>query len=188
LTGLIGYTSELFGAINMPLRTAVGTNNFSKDHMELTGAITSGLNKMPVHKGYTYRHLGELTGYGLVNKAGAVVSDMAPVSTAVKQAACANAGQVHEVLEIVISSNGRKVSEASLFKGEEEVLFKPGTRFRVIAAFERQKTAWGTPHDDAQWKINGQDHNAKFAEVLAAINVDSKKDQFRRVIIKEEIK
>lgn len=189
MTGLMGYTSNLYGAINNPLRNDVGDNTkFTAGHRSLAGSITSALHKLPAYKGIVYKHSGDFPGYALVNVPGAIVSDMAPNSTAKNQKGPANAGENHEVLEIITSRTGRDVSKASVFgSGEEEVLFAPGTRYRILAAFERNRAYWGQNHDPNQWMVPGQPTNKYFQQAMAAVDVDTKKSQFHRVVIKEEV-
>jgi len=189
LFGLMGYTSNLYGAINSPLRFDVGDDTkFTAGHRALAGSITSALHKLKPYKGTVYKHGGDFPGYASVNVPGAIVSDMAPNSTAKNQKGPANAGENHEVLEILTSKTGRDVSNASVFgSGEEEVLFAPGTRFRVIAAFERNKSFWDSPHDVSQWAIQGQQNQKYFKQAMAAVAIDTKKDKFHRVVFKEEV-
>jgi hypothetical protein len=189
LYGVMGYTSNLYGAINSPLRFDVGDKSkFSAGHTALAGSITSALHKMKPYKGEVYRHGGDFKGYSSVNVPGAVVSDMAPLSTAVDQKGPASAAEDHDVLEILTSVSGRDVSKMSMFGGKEgEILFAPGTRFRVVAAFVRDQAQWGKDHADAQWSINNQIHDPYFAQALAAIKRDDRKKDFHRVVIKVEV-
>ncbi|MBA3867628.1 MAG: hypothetical protein H0X30_00585 [Anaerolineae bacterium] len=189
LFGVMGYTSNLYGAINSPLRFDVGDNTkFTAGHAALAGSITSALNKIKPFKGDVYRHGGDFKGYSSVNVAGAVVSDMAPLSTAIDQKGPASAAEQHEVLEILTSVAGRDVSKMSMFGGKEgEVLFAPGTRFRVVAAFERNQAMWGQEHKPEQWAIRGQRDMAYFAQAMAAVEKDDRKKEFHRVVIKVEV-
>ena len=186
LTGLMGYTSNLYGAINSPLRSDVGdSSKFTGGHRALAGSITSALHKLKPYAGQVYRHGGDFPGYATVNIPGAIVSDMAPLSTAKSASGPASAGEMHEVLEILISKTGRDVSEASLFTtGEDEILFAPGTRFRVVATFQRERASWNTPHKSYQWSPT--DH-PKFKQAMEIVDKDTKKNSFHRVVYKEEV-
>lgn len=189
LYGLMGYTSNLYGAINAPLRFDVGDRTkFTAGHTALTGAITSALNKLKPYKGEVFRHDGDFKGYSSVNVDGAIVSSMSPYSTAVDQKGPASAAEQHEVLEIITSVSGRDVSKMSMFGSKEgEVLFAPGTHFRVVAAFERNRAFWGKAHDESQWRIRGQDSKTGFARAMGALAADDRKNDFHRVVIKVEV-
>ncbi len=189
LYGLMGYTSNLYGAINTPLRFDVGdSTKFSAGHTALAGSMTSALYKLKPYKGDVYRHGGDFKGYSSVNVPGAVVSDMAPLSTAVDQKGPASAAEQHEVLEILTSVSGRDVSKASMFGGKEgEVLFAPGTRFRILAAFERDQDAWGKNHELNQWLANNQHHDPYYSKAMEAVQKDDRKKDFQRVVIKLEV-
>ena len=189
LYGVMGYTSNLYGAINSPLRFDVGDNaKFTAGHTALAGSIASALNKLKPYKGEVYRHGGDFPGFATVNVKGATVSDMAPLSTATDQKGPANAAEQHEVLEILTSVNGRDVSKMSMFGNKEgEVLFTPGARFRILAAFERNSTSIGTKHTIDQWKIRGQEKDPLFDKAMAHVQADDKRNEFRRVIIKTEV-
>lgn len=189
LYGIVGYTSNLYSTINTSMRNNVdNAGKFTDAHVELAGSITSGLNKLKPYKGRTYRHNGDFPGFADVNVRGATVVEIAPTSTALNQSSCAGAGEQHDVLEIFESINGKDVSAASLFSKESEVMFVPGTRFRVTAVFVRRNDAWNKPHDEQQYKINGQDKQSEFKEAMALVKNDTKKDSFRRIIFKQEIK
>jgi len=189
LYSVMGYTSNLYGAINSPLRFDVGDDaKFTAGHTALAGSIASALNKLKPFKGEVYRHGGDFPGFATVNVKGAVVSDMAPLSTATDQKGPANAAEQHEVLEILSSVNGRDVSKMSMFGNKEgEVLFGPGARFRVLAAFERNPAFVGQNYSIEQWKIRGQEKDPLFKKAIAHIEADSKKNEFKRVIIKAEV-
>lgn len=83
---------------------------------------------------------------------------------------------------------GRDVSKMSMFGGKEgEVLFAPGTRFRVVAAFERNQAMWGQDHKREHWEIRGQRDMAYFAQAMTAVEKDDRKKEFHRVVIKMEV-
>ena len=158
-------------------------------HKALAGSIASGLNKMKRFEGQVYRHGGEFSGYAEANVLGAVVSDMAPLSTAIKQGGAASGGEQHEVLEVIQSQNGRDVSSLSLFgSGEGEVLFAPGARFRVTAVFVRNGADRDKKHHIDQWRIRNQQDMSNFAQAMTLLQNDSKKDTIRRIVFKTEVK
>jgi hypothetical protein len=190
LYGIVGYTSELYSTINSGLRNdAADKTKFTGAHVELAEAMTSGLGKLKPYRGRVFRHNGDFAALRMVSVEGATVVEIAPTSTAVSQQACATAGQNHGVLEIFNSINGKNVSKASVFgSGEQEVLFAPGTRFKVVAAFARKQSAWNTPHDESQYDIHNQKKHPLFAEAMKLAAADAKKNAFHRIIFKDEIK
>jgi hypothetical protein len=73
-------------------------------------------------------------------------------------------------LEILTSKSGRDISQLSAFNGEAEVLFRPGTRFRVTRVVERSADdSW----PDAETKLHAEE--------------TSKKASIKLVIFKEEV-
>jgi hypothetical protein len=75
---------------------------------------------------------------------------MAFLSTAGSQAGCDNAAESHQVLEVLTSKTGRDVSLISAFSKEREVLFFPGTRFRVTRVVRRADDEPRWPKDDKE--------------------------------------
>jgi hypothetical protein len=167
---ITGYTTDFYGKINTPLRQ--DAHQLDAGPLAWAQAGVSGLNKLPKFKGTVFRHLGKFTGYSALNQPGAIVSDLAFSSSAVNQASCASAGKSHEVLEIIQSKTGREISAASLFGKESEVLFRPGTQFKVVGR--------GKKGTDGVLKPE----NKKLQKYLDA---DTKKDQIEIVIYKEEV-
>jgi hypothetical protein len=167
-SAIIGYSTNLYPGFNSPLRK--GIHQLAADEAALTKLAVSGLNKMPAFSGQVYRHGQNFPGYAQLNRVGAVVSDMAFLSTAREQKGCVGGGEHHEVLEVLVSKSGRDVSPLSAFgKGEAEVLFKPGTRFVVTKVARRDKyNAWP---------------DKKTAQLA---NETSKADQIQMVVYKEE--
>jgi hypothetical protein len=190
LYGIVGYTSDLFTTINTGMRyNTADKTKFTDEHVELAGAMTSGLNKLKPYKGRVFRHNGDFPAFKMVNVQDATVVEIAPMSTAVSQQACASAGQNHGVLEVFESINGRDISKASVFgEREQEVMFAPGTRFKVIAAFARKQSAWNTPHHESQYDIHNQKKHPLFAEAMRLAEADAQNKAFHRIIFKTEIK
>lgn len=173
-TAVVGYSSEFFPQFNDPLRQEVGTPQFDASKMALTKVTTSALNKLKPHKGLCFRHVGLFAGYSELNQPGATLSDLAFASSAKEQRSCGNAGQRHDVLEIIQSKSGREVAGASLFgPGESEVLFKPGTRFRVIQRFDKQV--------DGTWRPTLSPEANKY------LNDDTKAGVIKIIVFKDEV-
>lgn len=165
---IVAYSSDMYGEFNKPLR-GDPTRPLGADQVAITKLGISGLNKLPAYPGQVYRHTGLFADYLAMNQVGATVADPGFFSSAVKQAACANAGAQHDVLEIITSRTGRLIAGASLYgAGEAEVLFKPFTAFRVVERHDR--TA------DGKWS----------REALKLIGNDASKSVLKHVIVKAE--
>jgi hypothetical protein len=128
LIALRGYTTSDYQMLNKALR--------SRDPEELVrlkpyiDKATAALEDMPAHKGTVFRGVRELTPEQLGRyKPGEVITEPAftSASTAAEQAF---AGKVLVVIE---SETGKSVELVSRYAYEKEVLFPPGTRFRVLA-------------------------------------------------------
>jgi hypothetical protein len=186
MAGLVGYTSDLYSTVNNPLRKDIGTSNMAEGSKALIGATASALNKLKPYKGIVYRHADDFTGYAEMHHPGAVVSDTAFLSTAKEQKGCASAAENHGVLEILISKSGRDVSEASVFGNKEaEILFRPGTKFRVSHVLTRAQPQWGQPHNRAHW---APQNSPKFAEAMSLLETEGAlMPGFHRVVYKVEV-
>jgi hypothetical protein len=169
ISAILGYSTNLYGKFNAPLRS--GVDKLPADQASLTKLAVSGLNKLPAHQGQVFRHGGLFPGYKALNKVGGVMVDMAFLSTAREQSGCVSAAEQHEVLEVLTCKSGRDISKVSAFgAGEAEVLFRPGTRFKVLRVVERAADgSWPDPETKA------------FAEQT------SKKAQIQMVIYKAEV-
>jgi hypothetical protein len=173
-TAILGYTTPLFGEVNNPLRKDMGTKRFDANKQAVTKATISGLNKLKPLVARVYRHTGIFPGYKELNQVGATVSDMGFMSSTKSQFMAGAGGKEHLVLEIVESKTGRDVSEASTFAHEQEVLFKPGTRFQITKRFDLNQ-------QNSVWNPNLDDEAKKY---LAS---DSKKTELLIILFKKEI-
>jgi hypothetical protein len=168
-SAIIGYSTNLYPGFNGPLRA--GIHQLTGDEAALTKLAVSGLNKLPPYTGQVYRHGQNFNGYARVNRVGAIVSDMAFLSTAGDQKGCVTGGEYHEVLEVLKSKTGRDVSPLSAFgKGEAEVLFRPGTQFRVTKVARKDK--------DNAWPDK---------ETMLLATATPKKNDIQMVVFKEEL-
>jgi hypothetical protein len=140
---LYHYTSDLYSGFNAPLRGEIGQVAFDAGKLAVTQITISGLNKLPAYTGLCYRHVGIFPGYEELNRQGGIVSDMGFMSTAKEQSGCSKGGAAHDVLEIIQVKTGRLVKDIAYFgTGEEEVLVKPGTRFKVNKRFDKVGNRW----------------------------------------------
>jgi len=138
--GIEGYSSSLFKQINPQLRADITKLDPAKQSW--AQSVTSGLNKLPPYASPTvYRHDSCYPGFLETRTVGATVADFALLSTA-KDIAGANAGgQHHEALSVITQHNGKEISPAAFFGGEGEVMFIPGTRFKVTNRADRAETS-----------------------------------------------
>jgi len=176
IMAITGYTTDFYGEINNPLRALAkpGKRDLDSKSMAWTKAGISGLNKLPKYNGITFRHAGFFPGYKAINQVGGIVSDLAFSSSAVQQRSCPNAAKSHDALEIIFSKTGREISQASVFgEKEAEVLFRPGTEFRVEARMDKDMATdtWPMPNK----------------KLMAYLNSDPKKDVIQVVILKREV-
>lgn len=172
MTALVGYTSNLYSAFSNPLRKNAGKADFSKNNLALTQTAISAMNKFKSYSGKVYRHDSIFPGFKELNRPGGVTTDLGFMSTAREQGGAASGGTDHDVLLVLTSKTGKEIAIASIFGGEGEVLFKPGTRFKVIKAASK--------HPTQGWQ------NAD-PEIQTYVNADGKSDLLKMVVIKEEI-
>jgi hypothetical protein len=165
ITGILLYSTRLYGKINYLLRSRL--HELSRNKQAIAKLAVSGLNKLDAYKGIVYRHSRNFPGYAKVNQEGAIVVDTTFLSTSMTQAGCDSAAEGHEVCEVITSKQGREITMISAFE-EGEVLFRPGTRFRVTRVVR--------PDSHGNWEF----------ETLRHILKSTKKDKFQMVVYKEE--
>jgi hypothetical protein len=154
---------------------------FDTANLAITQNLLSALNKLPPYKGLVYRHDADYPGFRELNQVGAVVTEFVFASTtreakSLKQVA--NSG-LPEVLQVMQSKSGRFIKPGSNFntisEDENEVLFKPGTRFKVT-----KRVAANINGNQKTWP---QDMDP---ELKKALDQDREKHQVKIVLKKEE--
>lgn len=126
LVAVRGYTSDDYRELNSALRTG--------DDAELSRldayirSATSGLNQLPAYRGTVFRgtHLSDEVAANYMP--GATVTERAFTSTS-SELGAEFPGNTKFVIQ---SETGRDVSGLSEFADEKEILFAPGTQFRVL--------------------------------------------------------
>lgn len=172
MTVLVGYTSNLYSGFSDPLRNDVGKKGFGNGNLALTQTAISAMNKFKSYTGKVYRHDRIFDGFEELNRVGGVTTDLGFLSTAKTQQGASNGGTHHEVLLILQSKTGKEIGVASIFGGEGEILFKPGARFKVTKTFKKNaRNGWAGADPEIQTYLAG----------------DTKKDQLKMVVIKEEV-
>jgi hypothetical protein len=187
-TAIVGYLSDLYPNYNNPLRMGIGqttgNNAFGEESLNLTATAISALNKLRPHSGMVFRHSGVFPGYLEVNQVGAVIPDLAFMSSAKHQSGT-QGGENHDSLEVILDTkSGKDMEHAAWFGGESEILFKPGTRFRVLARLDLTKMSGG------QWPTDGQAASMGLSAneliLIQYVNTDDKKDILKHLILKKE--
>jgi hypothetical protein len=93
-------------------------------------AAESGLSQLSSHKGEAFRGTNLSPEVAAKYKPGAIVTEDAFFSTS----ADPNGAFGGNTKFFVTSANGKYVESLSLYPSEGEVLFAPGTKFKVLAA------------------------------------------------------
>lgn len=151
--GIQEYTKQgNYHRINEALRN---DKSLSKNDQEIVDRVDRGLNKLPAYKGVVYRGESLIDVKGKIHSAesylkdyevGKTVTAKAFTSTTTRESVM-NRFVGHTGIKIAIKAKGSR-GKAVLSKGphpdEYEVLFKRGTKFKVLRK-EIGKTATGLP-------------------------------------------
>lgn len=137
------YTSNSDPA-NSAMRGAANLSGQNVDAAMQYRLVVSALSKLPRFKGIAYRGITPFAGVDKAYQVGATVADLAFTSAAgsfagvdhyLKHAPQGNATGTQNYFSIIRSKSAVHVSDKALSSRENEVLFKPGTRFRVKAVW-----------------------------------------------------
>lgn len=123
------YTGMGYGTINAALRK--GDTIALKKFQPVIEAISSGLTKMSekAYSGVVYRGVSLSNEVLALYKPGSFITEKAFTSTSRAAAESFRGNTLFKIL----SNTGRQIDEISSFPGEAEVLFPPGTVFKVIS-------------------------------------------------------
>jgi hypothetical protein len=159
---------------------------FNKSQQAKTENLISALNKLPPYTNMVYRHDGDFEGFLDYNRKGATVSDIAFYSTTREPSTLrlVSGSPTPEVLTIITSKTGRFIKPLSSFNtvgsehthDENEVLFNPGTRFKVTDSFKATKTAAG---DFVFTNLP--------VWIQGVLEQDSEKKTIKHILVKEEV-
>lgn len=132
LVGLRAYTGQDYKAMNTALR-----GKAPADLVKLEAEIevaSSALAKMPAYEGTVYRQTNLTPANAAKYQVGKTVSEKAFMSTSTSKAATTASPTFAGNTDFVIKSKGggRMVDMISNFPAEKEVLFAPGTEFKVL--------------------------------------------------------
>lgn len=127
ITSIYLYTTFIHKKVNEALR-AEGTTEVAEKVKPFAQAATLGLGKLPPHEGWVRRGVNlppeELEKY----QVGHEVTENGFTSATLAK----TIGREKPHQFVILSKKGRDISEFSHFEGEKEVLFAPGSRFRVV--------------------------------------------------------
>jgi hypothetical protein len=137
IQAIITYSEGGYGAINKEAREATpGAKPAAGKHQNTMELAVSGLNKLPRYQGIAYRGLVKPPpGFAAYAQEGAVTSDLgfssaSPAMTAVYNFLDRYTGP-RNIIYIVQSKTASNIISLSTNVAEAEVLFRPGTRFKV---------------------------------------------------------
>ncbi len=162
-------------------------NKFTKESLAITQNLISALNKLPPYKGMAYRHDSNFPGFKELNRVGATVSDMAFLSSTREANSLKKilGSGLPEILTVIQSKTGRFIKPGSNFNNlaqgdENEVLFKPGTKFTVTKRVDAHLVS-EQGSDRKVWPV-GMD-----SELKNALDQDGEKAQVKIIVKKQEI-
>ncbi|EKD10330.1 ADP-ribosyltransferase domain-containing protein [Limnospira platensis] len=148
---LIFYTSQSLGyqQINRLLRGQIGkfaatekeigwnVVKAKRDYQEHIKFITEALNQLPNYEGVVFRgskmNPDQLAQY----KVGNIVTEKGLISSSKQLAVAQNFSA--NVFYTIFSKTGKDISDLSEFAGEEEVAFRPGTKFKVVGIEQKDE-------------------------------------------------
>lgn len=141
LIGLHEYTANGYKAMNEGLR---GSRTALKEMAPVIKTAASGLNQLPGVKGTVYRGANMTPERLAQYKVGEVIAERGFTSTTVNKAmvigkTAEQSFNKNTMFVIKSAGGGRDVSMLSRFPDEKEVLFGPGTEFKVLKnAFDKK--------------------------------------------------
>ncbi len=163
---LSGYSLD-YDLFNKPLRGNLldqSAAGFGDAHTTRTENLISAMNGLKPFAGRTYRHDALFPGFAELNRVGAITTDLAFLSTTrtLNTLKRVKGSGLPDVLIIIDGKSGRFMKPLSAYSemldakstpDESEVLFKAGTRFRVVRRVERAD--FDTMDGDLKAVLNG---------------------------------
>jgi hypothetical protein len=128
LIAIRGYTAEDYAQLNLALRSGDPTQ-VARVQEQIQRAV-SGLRQLPAHQGQVTRAVSMTPDMAAPYQPGAVVTEPAFTSALMPGGTYQRGGNT---LFFIESTTGRDVSLIARHVTEREVLFMPGTRFRVVS-------------------------------------------------------
>jgi hypothetical protein len=143
MDALSDYTGDS-DAANSSLRGAANLQDASTNAALAYKHLVSAMSKLPRFKGVAYRGFTPFSGVDKAYQVGATVADLAFTSAAASFAGVAyylsngalnGARGTQNYFSVIRSKTAVHISHKSDLKSENEVLFRPGTRFKVKAVW-----------------------------------------------------
>ncbi len=128
LIAIRGYTAEDYAELNAALRSG-DPAEVARFQAQIQRAV-SGLQQLPPFRGQVNRAVSLTPEMAAPYQPGAVVTEPAFTSASIPGGTYQRGGNVAMSIE---STTGRNVSSIARHVSEGEVIFSPGTRFRVIS-------------------------------------------------------
>ena len=144
--GIYSYTTnDIYRKLNSTLRRGKAADK--KKYGPTADIIISGLKKLPKFVGQVVRfeRKGSVNSWG----PGKVKTFKAFTSSSKKKGFCWSGN----TKLIIKSKTGRYIGMMSRYKNEQEVLFLPKTKFKVISRKKRTKEGSGNCHDEATLNV-----------------------------------
>lgn len=125
-----GYTAGFYGPLNAALRGGTDYSGLKRDDaLFYSGIMSSGLAKLPPYRGPVIRYVSLPLEVLEQHRPGETVTYSSYTSTSRDPAF--NWGPNGQKL-LIQSKTGKLIEEISHSRAEQEVLFPPGTRFKVL--------------------------------------------------------
>ena len=165
--GIYSYTTnDIYRKLNSVLRKgSKATAADKKKYKPIVKIINSGLSKLPKYKGKVVRFEKKKSVSRFISamKKGTPKLFKAYTSSSKKKKFCWSGN----VKMVITSKNGRYIAPMSAYKSEEEVLFAPGTKFKITKVKKVKKNADGSIP-------NASCHNEDTLNVIHMTEVTSK--------------
>ncbi len=142
--GIYSYTTnDIYRKLNSVLRKgSKAPAADKKKYKPIVKIINSGLSKLPKYKGKVVRFEKKKSVSRFISamKKGAPKLFKAYTSSSKKKGFCWSGN----VKMVITSKTGRYIAPMSAYKSEDEVLFAPGTKFKITKVKKVKKNADGT--------------------------------------------
>ena len=180
-TAITQYSQD-YAQFNEPLRGNLtpgkGEEAFTPGKLEKTRNLVSALNKLPAFTGLVYRHDTDFSGFKELNQVGGTVSDMSFMSATREAYSLKKIDKIPDILIVIKSKTGRFIKPGSAYAlsledDENEVLFKPGTQFKVVKHYKRNQ--------------NGEFPADMDQELRSALEKDKEKATIQMIFKREEV-
>lgn len=147
MEAIASYMWHWDGIMNRALRTGAwggGVDSYAK-------MTASSLNSLPRYRGMTYRGAGMPPDFLKSYQRGVIVTPKGFSSTSgnryvATEFAYMNRGRGAPVVYEIRSRSGRDITPLSFFSGEHEVVYNPGTSFRVVGRRVEDRYGMGAMH------------------------------------------